>query len=151
MLKTGEIAPLFEGNDQNGKYISLQELLKNGPLVLYFYPKDESLGCTAQACNLRDSYEDFMDAGASVVGVSPDSGESHKAFALHHRLPFSLISDPDFTIHQLFDAAPGMLPQRATFVIGQDQKIKHSFSSLVRIQKHVKDALRVIQELKAPV
>ncbi|MBS0009904.1 MAG: thioredoxin-dependent thiol peroxidase [Bacteroidales bacterium] len=88
----GQKAPFFEGNDQNGKRVSLDDF-KGRKLVLYFYPKDNTPGCTDEACNLRDNYNDLLAKGFAVVGVSPDSDESHKKFAGKHGLPFPLISD----------------------------------------------------------
>lgn len=96
-LKVGSKAPMFEGIDQNGKNIKLTDF-KGKKLVLYFYPKDNTPGCTAEACNLRDNYESFLNKGFAVVGVSPDSEKSHKGFAGKYSLPFPLIADTSLKI-----------------------------------------------------
>src|SRR6476619_6589844 len=92
-IKVGDQAPDFNLPSQSGANVQLKNLLGKGAVVLYFYPKDETPGCTAEACTFRDSYEDFKAAGAEVVGISSDSASSHQAFAQHHRLPFILVSD----------------------------------------------------------
>lgn len=94
MLQTGQKAPAFKGKDQNGKTVSLNDF-KGKKLVLYFYPKDDTPGCTAESCNLRDNYEHLLKTGYSVVGVSPDDEKSHQKFAEKYNLPFSLIADTD--------------------------------------------------------
>ena len=96
-LKAGDRAPDFKGKDQNGKEVSLQDF-RGRKLILYFYPKDNTSGCTAEACNLRDSYGDFRSRGYEIVGVSPDSEKSHTGFIAKHSLPFTLIADTDKAI-----------------------------------------------------
>ena len=94
IIKEGMNAPFFEGPDQSGKSVSLNDF-KGKKLVLYFYPKDNTPGCTSEACNLRDNYDDLQRQGFAVVGVSPDSEKSHTKFAEKFRLPFPLISDSE--------------------------------------------------------
>ena len=94
-IGVGATAPDFTKTTQNGDTISLSQFRGQQTVVLYFYPKDETPGCTAEACSFRDNFEDFVEAGAVVIGVSQDSDESHKSFAEHHRLPFLLVSDRD--------------------------------------------------------
>ena len=96
-LKTGDKAPDFKGKNQDGYDVCLHDY-KDKKLVLYFYPKDNTSGCTAEACSLRDSYSDFRDRGYEIVGVSPDSEKSHTGFIAKHHLPFTLIADTDKTI-----------------------------------------------------
>lgn len=103
MLKIGDQAPYFEGTDQNGEIIRLSDL-KGRKLVLYFYPKDSTPGCTAEACDLRDNYHRFIEQGYAVVGVSRDSQASHQRFIAKYSLPFPLVSDPDTIILKLYDA-----------------------------------------------
>jgi peroxiredoxin Q/BCP len=91
-LKEGQKAPLFEGIDQNGNKVKLSDFIGK-KVVLYFYPKDDTPGCTAEACNLRDNYQELLKKGFSVLGVSPDTEKSHKGFASKYFLPFPLISD----------------------------------------------------------
>ena len=103
ILKIGDKAPHFEGIDQNGQSIKLEQF-KGKKLVLYFYPKDNTPGCTAEACNLRDNYEAFLAKGYAVLGVSADSVKSHQNFAQKYQLPFPLISDPDKKILTAYQA-----------------------------------------------
>jgi peroxiredoxin Q/BCP len=91
-LREGSAAPMFEGTDQNGKTIRLSDF-SGRKVILYFYPKDNTSGCTAEACNLRDNYSDLIKKGFAVLGVSPDSEKSHKGFASKYSLPFPLIAD----------------------------------------------------------
>ncbi len=103
MIKIGDIAPDFSGKNQNGELISLSTF-KGKKLVLYFYPKDNTPGCTAEACDLRDNYERFLSLGYKIIGVSKDNEKSHKGFAEKFNLPFDLISDPDTTILQAYNS-----------------------------------------------
>ena len=103
MLQTGGKAPYFEGPDQDGNIIRLSDFAGR-KLVLYFYPKDSTPGCTAEACDLRDNYERFISQGYAVVGVSKDSTTSHQKFIAKYELPFPLISDPGKVILQAYDA-----------------------------------------------
>ncbi|HBZ35617.1 MAG TPA: thioredoxin-dependent thiol peroxidase [Rikenellaceae bacterium] len=103
MLKIGDKAPEFTGKDQDGNIISLNDF-KGEKLVLYFYPKDNTPGCTAEACNLRDNYHKFLSAGYNIVGVSKDSEKSHKLFKEKHSLPFPLISDSDLSILKAYES-----------------------------------------------
>ncbi|MEO0470149.1 MAG: peroxiredoxin [Bacteroidota bacterium] len=149
-LKIGDVAPDFSLPNQEGKNVSLQQFQGQKHVVLYFYPKDETPGCTAEACGFRDQYEAFTDAGAEVIGVSADSIESHQSFARHRRLPFQLLSDPDNAIRKKYGVKSGMfglLPGRETFVIDKEGKVRHRFASQIQIQSHIKEALQVIKEL----
>jgi len=103
MLKIGDKAPEFTGKDQDGNIISLNDF-KGEKLVLYFYPKDNTPGCTAEACNLRDNYHKFLSAGYNIVGVSKDPEKSHKLFKEKHSLPFTLISDSDLSILKAYES-----------------------------------------------
>lgn len=130
-LKEGDKAPLFKGVDQNGEEISLDQY-KGKKVVLYFYPKDNTPGCTTEACNLRDNYSDLLNKGMDVIGVSPDSEISHQKFIERHELPFRLISDPDKKILNQYSAwgekkmygkkYEGVL--RKTYIIDEHQKIE---------------------------
>jgi peroxiredoxin Q/BCP len=105
--KVGEPAPNFTLQDQEGHSISLSEFEQKKHVVLFFYPKDFSPGCTIQVCSFRDSYEDFTNHGAVVIGVSNDSIESHKKFLVEHQLPFTLLSDPKGKVRALYGATKG--------------------------------------------
>jgi len=118
------------------------------PLVVYFYPKDETYGCTKEACGFRDSYEDFTAAGAEVIGVSRDDAASHEAFIGKHRLPFTLLSDPGGKVAEAWGLKSMLgLPPRVTFVFDKDGKVRMRFDSMIRFGKHVEDALDVIKKL----
>ena len=143
-------APYFELPDQNGNLVSLQDLLKQNALVLYFYPKDETPGCIREACGFRDEYESFVDAGAQVVGISADSVNSHKKFVENRKLPFLLLSDPTLLVHRIYGAEPnffGMLRARVTFVIDQSGTIRHVFDSKINFLGHVTTSLDVLQRI----
>jgi thioredoxin-dependent peroxiredoxin len=124
---------------------------RGAKLVLYFYPKDNTPGCTAEACAFRDSHEVFTDAGAEVVGVSSDSVDRHAAFAGRHRLPFTLLSDAGGEVRKRYGvpAKLGILPGRVTYVIDRDGVVRHVFSSMTHIDQHVSEALAVVRQLQA--
>ncbi|GIV38492.1 MAG: peroxiredoxin [Thermonema sp.] len=150
MLKVGDKAPLFEAKDQNGNTIRLEDLLKEGKkIVLYFYPKDDTPGCTKQACNLRDHYQELLDAGYLVVGVSVDDEASHQKFIEKYQLPFPLLADTD---HQLVEAY-GVWKEknmygrkywgtaRTTFVINPDGIIERIIKR-PKTQEHAEEILK---------
>jgi peroxiredoxin Q/BCP len=120
------------------------------PLVVYFYPKDETYGCTKEACGFRDQYEDFLAAGAEVIGVSRDDAASHAKFRDHHRLPFTLLSDPAGGVAASWGVRNtlGFLPGRVTFVFDKAGVLRHRFESAVRFGKHVDEALEVVKSLR---
>jgi peroxiredoxin Q/BCP len=150
MSETGDRAPDVTLYGDDGAAVQLQSLLGARTLVLYFYPKDETPGCTAEACSFRDAYQDFQAAGAEVVGVSADSGESHQAFKTHHRLPFTLLSDRGGQAARALGVKRtlGLLPGRVTFVIGRDGVIRHRFDSQLQAKKHIGEALEVVRALE---
>ena len=148
-VQTGERAPEFSLSDDAGRRVTLAELRATGPVVLYFYPKDHTLGCTVEACTFRDSYQDFKDAGATVVGVSEDGAESHESFKSKHSLPFVLLSDPGGSTAKAYGVKKtlGLLPGRVTFVIDRDGIVRSAFDSQVRVREHVQQALDVVKRL----
>jgi len=149
-LRVGDRAPDFTLPRQDGTPVRLSELLQRGPAIVYFYPRDESPGCTAEACAFRDAYEDFSSAGAEVIGISSDSTAAHASFAEHRRLPFILLSDRDDAVRSAWRIKPaflGLVPGRVTFVIDREGIIRHVFDSAINPTKHVKEALRVVQRL----
>lgn len=150
-IGVGATAPDFTKTTQDGHSISLSQFRGEKTVVLYFYPKDETPGCTAEACTFRDNFEDFVEAGAVVIGVSQDSDESHKRFAAHHRLPFLLVSDRDKALQKAYGVPKtmGLLPGRVTFVIDREGTVQHVFNSQLNAKKHVKEALEVVERLAA--
>jgi len=150
-LKPGDKIPPFILPDQHGKDFNIESLLLKKSMVIYFYPKDETAGCTKQACAFRDSYQDFIDAGAEVIGISSDDEESHNNFAGHHRLPFILLSDKDKSVRKLFGVPAdflGMLPGRVTYIVDKMGVIRHIFNSQLRIEKHISESLRILKEIE---
>src|SRR5689334_2839183 len=127
VIKPGDQAPDFTSTAHTGQTVSLADYRGRQAVVLYFYPKDGTSGCTQQACAFRDAYEDFVKAGAAVIGVSGDSLERHEAFAQSQRLPFLLVSDTDGTLRKLYGVPKtlGLLPGRVTYVIDQAGIVRH--------------------------
>ena len=148
-VNIGDRAPDFTLPSQRGENVALGQFLGKKNVVLYFYPKDESPGCTREACTFRDSYELFTDLGAEVIGVSADSVESHKAFAEHHNLPFTLLSDVDNAVRKLYGVAStlGIIPGRVTFIIDKKGVVRHVFSSQLQPEKHIEEAREVLRKL----
>ena len=149
-IQVGDKAPDFTLPSQSGEPVRLQDRFGERVLVLYFYPKDNTSGCTAEACAFRDSYEVFTDAGAEVIGVSSDSVARHEAFAGKHELPFTLLSDQGGRIRKLYGvpAVLGLIPGRVTYVIDRQGTVRHVFSSMTNISQHVGDALAVVRQLQ---
>ena len=147
-LKVGDSLPPLTVTTHKGEQISLNEL--HQPFVLFFYPKNGTPICTKEACAFRDAYQDFVDAGAVVFGISSDSAESHEAFAAVHHLPFELVSDPDGQIRQTMGVPKtlGLFPGRVTYVVDGAGVIRHVFNSQMDAQRHVTEALQVLRELK---
>ncbi len=145
-VKVGERAPDFTLPDANGREVRLADF-QGRPVVLYFYPKDETPGCTKEACSFRDQYQDFQDAGAEVIGVSSDSSDSHRRFAERHRLPFRLLADQGGKVRKLYGvpATLGLLPGRVTFVIDAEGVVRHAFNSQLAATRHVGEALDVLR------
>ena len=150
-MNTGEAVPAVIFTRADGSTVDTNALIGQKTIVLYFYPKDETAGCTAEACSFRDSYEDFKSAGADVIGVSSDDGASHEAFKQKNRLPFLLLSDPKGAAAKAFGVKKtlGLIPGRVTFVIDRAGVVRHRFDSLLKIEKHVAEALEIVRSLEA--
>ena len=150
-IQAGDKAPDFTLPSQTGEQVRLSDRLGERSVVLYFYPRDETRGCTAEACAFRDSYEVFADAGADVIGVSSDSVDKHAGFADHHKLPFTLLSDSGGKVRKSYGvpATLGVLPGRVTYVIDSTGTVRHVFNSMLDIGRHIDDALTVVQKLKS--
>lgn len=147
--KVGETAPDFSLLSQNVETVTLSKFRGHKNVVLYFYPKDDTPGCTVESCTFRDSYEAFTDIGAEVIGISSDSPESHRAFAQKHNLPFTLISDSDAKVRKTYGVPStlGLLPGRVTYVIDKAGVIRHIFNSQFNPKAHVDEALKVLKDL----
>jgi thioredoxin-dependent peroxiredoxin len=146
LLSRGARIPEVTLVDADGTKVALPSLIDR-PMVLYFYPKDDTPGCSSEACRFRDEYEAFLAAGADVIGVSSDDGRSHARFRQKYNLPFRLMSDPDGSVRKAFGIPNtlGILPGRATFVINRDGKILYSFNSQFLPQRHVSNALAALR------
>jgi len=146
ILKPGQRAPDFDAIDQSGNRVSLRSM-RGRPVVLYFYPKDDTLGCTAEACSFRDSMDILRKRGVVVLGVSVDSEESHKKFASKYNLNFTLLSDKRKEIVRAYGVeSPFKTAKRVTYIIGPDGAIKHVFAQ-VNTKTHAVDALKKVEEL----
>jgi peroxiredoxin Q/BCP len=145
----GSIAPAFTLPSQSGEMVNLTDFLDRRPVVLFFYPKDDTPGCTKEACAFRDNYEAFSELDAEVVGISSDSVKSHRSFAREHRLPFTLLSDEGGKVRKLYGASNtfGLLPGRVTYVIDEKGVIRHVFSSQLGAKRHVEEALKVLTSI----
>jgi len=148
-IKVGDKAPLFTLPDSEKQLINLADYIGKKNLVVYFYPNDESYGCTREACSFRDRYDDFKDAGAEVIGISSDDEESHNSFAAHHKLPFILLSDEDGKVAESYGVGRsfGILRGRVTFVIDKNGIVRMIYSSQLNFQKHINEALALLKTL----
>ncbi len=148
-LKEGDKAPTFSAKDQNGKEVNLSDFLGK-KLILFFYPKDNTPGCTAEACNFRDNYESLIADGFEVVGVSVDGESSHQRFALKHNLPFTLLVDQDKKIVEAYEVwieksmfgRKYMGTARKTFIINENGSIQHIIDKV-----KTKEASQQVREL----
>ena len=153
MLKQNDFAPEFSLEDQDGSIRKLSDF-SGQPLVLYFYPKDDTPGCTTEACNFRDDYSDFIDKGVQIIGISPDSVKSHQKFQSKYELPFSLVSDPDHKVAEQYGAwglkkmygreYEGIL--RTTFLIDKNGRVAKVFEG-VKPADHSKEVLEEVAKL----
>jgi peroxiredoxin Q/BCP len=145
----GQPAPDFELPDAKGKRVHLADFRGKKNVVLYFYPKDDTPGCTKEACSFRDNYETFKEAGAEVIGVSSDSESAHGKFASKHALPFTLLADKGGAVRKRYGvpATLGILPGRVTFVIDRQGIVRHVFNSQLQATRHVDEALEVLARL----
>jgi peroxiredoxin Q/BCP len=146
----GDLAPEFTLQAQGGDMVSLKQLLGETEIVLYFYPKDNTPGCTTEAHAFRDRYEVFKEMGAEVIGVSSDSVDSHRDFASKCDLPFTILSDPGGAVRKLYGVPPsmGLLPGRVTYIIDKKGVVRFIFSSQFNPVKHVEEALRALKSLR---
>jgi peroxiredoxin Q/BCP len=150
VIGEGDKIPNFTAKDSEGNDFNSNDALGKKPLVIYFYPKDNTPGCTAQACSFRDQYEDFKELGAEVIGISSDSVVSHQQFTEKYRLPFLLLSDTDKKIRKLFGVPAGLfgiLPGRVTYVVDKTGTVIMVFDSMMAT-KHIPKALEAIKKMQ---
>ncbi len=145
----GEIAPDFTLPSQAGERVNLKDFAGRKAVVLFFYPKDDTPGCTKEACAFRDDYQQFGDLKAEVIGISSDSVKSHGGFAEKHRLPFTLLSDEGGEVRELYGVPNtlGLFPGRVTYVIDKEGVVRHIFSSQLNAIGHVDEALKVLRAI----
>ncbi len=148
-IKVGDAIPEVNLQSQTGETVNLKRFNGNKCVVLYFYPKDDTPGCTKESCSFRDSYTAFQEAGAEVIGISADDVASHKAFAAKHNLPFTLLSDTGNTIRKAFGVPStlGILPGRVTYVIDKSGVVQHITNSQLNFQGHIDESLNVVKGL----
>ena len=148
-LKVGDLAPELSLMDEHGIPVSLRDYRGKNIVVLYFYPKDFTSGCTTEACSFRDDYKLYQEKGAVVIGVSLDSVESHSKFSERYTLPFPVLSDKGKEVAKAYGVLGigGFLAKRVTFIIDKDGKITHIFPK-VDVKQHSEEVLRAIEELQ---
>lgn len=150
-IEVGSDVPIFSLKDQYGNLFNIETVLGKKNLVIYFYPKDDSPGCTKEACSFRDQFDVFNDVDAMIIGINSQSVESHLKFAEKHRLNYTLLSDNENKVRKMFNVKGdlfGLIPGRVTFVVNKEGKIVFTFNSQTQAEKHVSEALRILQELK---
>ncbi len=150
-IGVGSAIPSFSLKDQNGKLFDINSVKGIKNLVIYFYPKDDSPGCTKEACSFRDQFEVFSQADAVIIGISGQSVQSHLDFANKYRLNYTLLSDEGNEVRKLFGVPTnllGLLPGRVTYVVNKEGKVVFVFNSQIQAQKHIEEALRILKELK---
>jgi len=142
------VAPDFTLPSQSGETVSLGDFLGKRPVVLFFYPKDNTLGCTKEVCSFRDSFEELGKLNAEVIGISSDSIDSHRGFAEKHELPFILLSDEGGKVRRSYGVPKsfGLFPGRVTYVIDEQGVVRHIFSSQLGVERHVQEAINALRE-----
>ncbi|MBW8687611.1 peroxiredoxin [Chitinophaga rhizophila] len=145
-LKAGDKAPVFTLQDQDGQTFDISTVIGKHPIVIFFYPKDETSVCTKEACSFRDAYEDFTKLGAKVIGISGDNVASHRSFADHHRLPYTLLADEGNKVRKLFGVPKKVfIPGRVTYVVDKQGVITYVFNNMTDGPKHVTEALKAVE------
>lgn len=150
VVQVGDKAPDFTLPSQMDDNVTLSEYFGKKNIVLYFYPKDESVGCTKEACSFRDSYEQLTALDAEVLGISGQGVASHKSFATHYGLPFILLADTDNKVRKLYGvpSTMGVIPGRVTYIIDKKGIVRHIFSSQTQTQRHVEEAKHTLEQLE---
>jgi len=150
-IKVGDRIPAFKLKNQNGSEVYSASLIGDKNLVIYFYPKDDTPGCTKESCSFRDAYEDFLELDAEVIGVSSDDEKSHKKFTEKHKLPFDLLADSKKTVRKAFGVPGnlfGLIPGRVTYIIDKQGIVRSIFNSQTDPVGHIAEAKKVLKSLK---
>lgn len=151
-IEVGSNVPSFTLKDQYGELFNIDSVLGKKNLVIYFYPKDNTSGCTAQACSFRDQYEVFEEADAIIIGISGQSVESHLEFAKEYNLNFTLLSDTEDEVRELFDVPStlfGIIPGRVTYIVNKEGKVVFTFDSQFNAEQHITEALQFLREMES--
>ena len=146
-IEVGDNVPSFRLKDQNGKVFEVNNAIGK-PMVIYFYPKDDTPGCTKEACKFRDDFELFSDLETLVIGISADSVASHKKFEQKYNLPFILLADTENEVRRLFGVPKSILvlPGRVTYIIDKNGIVQYVFNSQFDAEKHIEIALKKLKE-----
>lgn len=147
-LNIGDKAPDFEAETDSGEKFHLKDHLGKGAVVLYFYPKDNTPGCTAEACSFRDNWERLTPYNVEIFGISSDDHDSHVRFKSKYNLPFTLLSDPGKKIRKLYDATGVLIPPRITYVIDSEGMIRHVYNSQLKPASHVDEVISALKKMK---
>lgn len=148
-IEQGDQVPAFQLPDQTGETFD-SKTLHGKKHVIFFYPKDETPGCTKEACSFRDSYQDFQAAGAEVIGISSDEIRSHQSFISNHNLPYTLLSDTEKKVRKKFGVPGslfGLLPGRVTYIVDSNGTVQHVFNSQLNSEGHVKKAIEIVNQI----
>jgi len=146
-IEIGDQVPHFKLMNQNGNWIDIKSYIGN-PIIIYFYPKDDTPGCTREACAFRDEYSQFAEANVHVFGISDDTVSSHKKFKLKYNLPFDLLSDENNALRKSFGVPAdlfGLMPGRVTYVIDKQGIVVHIFNNQLNSKKHIEESIRIIK------
>ncbi|MFM7388872.1 MAG: peroxiredoxin [Bacteroidota bacterium] len=150
MIRIGEKIPEFTLQNQDGEPVNIRDIIGKKTVVLYFYPKDDTPGCTKEACSFRDQYTVFQDLGCEVIGISSDAPKAHKEFAIKYKLPFPLLADEKKEVRTLFGVPKsflGLLPGRVTYIIDTEGIVRGIFNSQINATQHIDEALKVVRGL----
>jgi len=149
-IKIGDKCPDFSLLDQNGELVTIKEIIGDKNIVIYFYPKDNTWGCTKQACSFRDSFQDFVDLGCEVIGISTDSIDSHKMFSKKYNLNFKILSDVDDEVREKFGVPKslfGIIKGRVTYIIDKKGNVAWIFNSQLNAEGHISKSIEALKEL----
>ncbi|MDG1900942.1 MAG: peroxiredoxin [Bacteroidales bacterium] len=150
-IEIGSKIPSFELKDQHNKLFKIDSVIGEKNLVIYFYPKDDTPGCTKEACSFRDQYADFEDADAIIIGISGQSVKSHLAFANKYNLNYTLLADENNMVRKLFKVPSnllGLIPGRVTYLVNKEGIVVYKFNSQSDAEKHVSESLEFLKGLK---
>ena len=152
MLKINDPCPIFKLPNQFGKIIKIDDLLGKKILVIFFYPKDYTSGCTLEACAFRDNYAEFQGLNCEIIGISSDNQDRHLAFSTKYLLNYTLLADSNKKVRKAFEVPTnlfGLIPGRVTYVICWDKKIKAIYNSQINPFGHIQKALKIVKVLNS--